>query len=73
MNLYELLNKFDKEDVAIVLDGNGKYLFADTVEGLLDSAEADPAYQYDLEHYHVLGDHQEGRMVKVYVQRDEGE
>lgn len=73
MNLYELLNKFDREDVAIVLDGNGKYLFADTFEGLLESAEADPAYQYCLEHYRVLGDHQKGRMVKIYVQQDEEE
>lgn len=72
MSLYELLNKFDKENVAIVLDGNGNYLFADTVESLLESAEADSAYQYDLEHYRVLGDHQNGYMVKIYVQRDEG-
>ena len=72
MNLYKSLNSLDKENVAIVLDGN-KYLFADTFESMLESAEADYAYKYALEHYRVLGDHQKGRMVKIYVQCDEGE
>lgn len=67
MSLYELLKSLDLDDVAVVFDDCGKFMFADTCDCLLASAEADPAYEQCLRNYEVLQDHQNGHLIKVNV------
>lgn len=72
-NLYQVLQTLDKTYAAIVLNGDGKYCFADTVGDILQSAEADYAYAESLRHYEVLGTHPKDCMVKIYTRYHEGD
>lgn len=53
MKLYNLLTLLDP-NMSVLRKSNGKTVYHDTVKGMLESAEADGAYQYALETYEVL-------------------